>query len=161
SATLYYRSEAMLYENSALLKELKEAYWGEWLDMPLEELPLKEVREKVQFARIVLREVEMASKRRDCDWQLDGRDEGFGLLLPEVQGYRNVGAANAVKARLAIAEKRYDDAIATLRSGFALGRNLADGPTLIHVLVGVAICQIHAVQLEELLQQPEAPNLYW
>jgi hypothetical protein len=161
AATLYYRSEAVLYENSFLLKELKEAFWGEWLEMPVDELPIKQMHEKVQNARIVLREIDLAGKRRDCDWQLDGRDEGIGLLIPDVQGYRNIASANAVKARLAIAEGRVDDAVATLRTGLTMGRHIADGPSMIHVLVGVAICQIHVGQLEDLLQHPDAPNMYW
>ena len=67
----------------------------------------------------------------------------------------------AVKARLEIAEGRFSEAIDTLRSGLTLGRNIAQGPTLIHVLVGIACSQILLKQYEDLIQQPDAPNLYW
>jgi hypothetical protein len=161
AATLYYRAHATLFENSALLKDLKERHWYDWTDTPLDDLPKEEVRRKLNDARHILREVELAGRRRDCDWQLDGRDEGIGLILPEVQGFRNIAAVLAVKARLAIAEGRFDDAVAALRTGLTMGQHISQGPTLIHVLVGVACCQVMLKQAEEFVQQPEAPNLYW
>ena len=161
AATLYYRAHAIFYENSALLKDFKGIHWSEWLELPLDELPREEVRGKLSDARHILREIEIAGRRRDCDWQLDGRDEGFALLLPEVQGYRTFANVLAVKARLAIAEGHCGEAVDSLRSGLTLSRNIAQGPTLIHVLVGIACSQVLLTQYEELIQQPDAPNLYW
>ena len=161
AATLYYRTYALLWENSVLFKDLKEKHWYEWTSMPLDQLPRDEVRQKVQAAKHMIREINLAGRRRDCDWQLDGRSDGIGLLLPEVQGYRTLASVLAVKTRLAIAEGRPDEAIDTLRSGFTFSRNIARGPTLIHVLVGLACSQVLVKQVEELIQQPDAPNLYW
>jgi hypothetical protein len=161
AATLYYRAYAILWENSGLFKDLKEMHWYEWAVMPLGDLPRDEVRRKVNDARHVIREIELAGRRRDCDWQLDGRDDGLALLLPEVQGYRVLATVLAVKARLAMAEGRFADAVETLQSGLTFARNIAQGPTLIHVLVGLACSQIMLRQVEDLIQHPDAPDLYW
>jgi hypothetical protein len=161
AATLYYRSGAMFLEGQAILKELSMEYWDKWATMPLSELPREEVAQKVGWYRNILHEVELGTLRRDCNWQIDNRPEGIGLLLPEVQGFRNYARLLAVRARLAIAERRFDDAIRDIRIGLTLGRHLSEAPTLIHVLVGAAIAQVLLNPLEELVQQPGAPNLYW
>ena len=44
---------------------------------------------------------------------------------------------------------------------FALARHTGEHPTLIGDLVGLAIAQIAISPLEEMLQQPGCPNLYW
>ncbi len=161
AATLYYRAMASFVENSALLKEIREPYWSEWLETPLKDLPMDQVREKLAYARNLLHEVEVASRRKDCDWQIEDRPEGIGLLLPEVQGFRNVAVVLAVRARYEIAQGKWDDAARSLRIGYTVGRHMGQGPTLIHVLVGGAVARIMDGQVETLLQQPEAPNLYW
>ncbi|HUG92516.1 MAG TPA: hypothetical protein VML55_16880, partial [Planctomycetaceae bacterium] len=66
-----------------------------------------------------------------------------------------------LKARLEIAEGRYDDALDTLRTGYALARAVAKPPTLINSLVGVAIASIMHGELRELIAAPGSPNLYW
>jgi hypothetical protein len=161
AAAIYYRGMAFFVENQGLLMEIKEQHWDKWLAMPVDELPRDEVRGKLGAARNLLREFEVGARRRDCDWSLDHRTEGIFLLIPEVQGMRRIGTLLAVRAKLAMAEGHLDEALATLQVGFALGRHLGEGPTFIHVLVGVAIASIMTNQLEEFLQRPGAPNLYW
>jgi hypothetical protein len=161
AAALYYRTEAMFVENRVAFAELGKQYWDDWTAMPLADLPLKEVREKVGYFRTQLKELAVAGRKRDCDWELDGRPEGLALLLPEIQGYRSFARVVAVKARLEMAEGKLDQAITTLQSGLSLGRNLARGPSVIHVLIGAAIQEVMYRRVEELMQQPGAPNLYW
>ena len=110
-----------------------------------------------------LREVDRAARREYCDWDMPQRlrEQGIGLLLPDVQAMRMFATFLAARARLEIAEGQLDKAIYTLRTGFALARHVSDGPTLIQALVGNAIAAVMMTQLEELLQQPGAPNLYW
>jgi hypothetical protein len=159
--TQYYRALSMFVENQALLGELRADYWDSWLNTPLKDLPRKEVADKVSNARYPLRELEIGSKRKQCDWQLENRSEGLGLLIPDVQGFRTVARPIAVRARLFIAEGKYAEACETLQIGYALAHHLGRGPTLIHVLVGMYVARIMTDQVETLLQQPDAPNLYW
>lgn len=161
AAALYYRSLAMFVENSRLLQDLRGEHWSEWLTMSLQELPRQEVKASLDAARSFLREVETAAKRRQCDWELDGRPEGLALLLPEVQAFRLIGMVLAVKVRYEIAEGNFHEALQALQVGFSLARHLGQGPTLIHGLVGMAILNQLIGPLEELLQQPGSPNLYW
>jgi len=161
AATLYYRSGALFLENHDLLLDIKAEHWSQWLEVPSAKLPRQEVSHKLTLARHLLREIELAGRCRHCDWQLEGRSEGAGLLLPEVQTFRQMGTVLAVKARLEIGAGRWAEAAQTLQTGYALARNLARGPTLIHVLVGAAVANLLTSQLEEWVQQPNAPNLYW
>src|SRR5262249_24330567 len=46
-------------------------------------------------------------------------------------------------------------------SGYALCHNYGKATRLIHVLIGAALTQVLDRTLEELIQQPDAPNLYW
>jgi hypothetical protein len=89
------------------------------------------------------------------------RREGIGILLPDVQDMRRIAALLVVRARLEIAEGRYDKALYTLQTGLALARHVGDGVILIQDLVGIAIAQLMIARVEELIQQPDAPNLYW
>ena len=108
-----------------------------------------------------INEIKRASQCEYCDWQLPIREYGFATLLAELQQTRSYARLLAPYARLQIAEGKYDDAIQTLQAGYALGRHVANGPTFVHNLVGCSIVGMMSDQVRELIQQPEAPNLYW
>jgi hypothetical protein len=129
------------------------------LATPLKDLP----RESWVLNSHQLREVDLAARREYCDWQFTERikKEGIGLLLPDVQSLRQFAVLLAYRARLQIAAGQYDQAIYTLRTGMAMGRHVAEAPTFINALVGVAISQLMLKQFEDLIQAPNAPNLYW
>ncbi len=161
AAALYYRSLAMFTENRYLLADFQEDHWDRWFIAPLKELPLKEAGEKVGAARNLLREVELAGRCRQCDWELEGRPERTGLLSPDVRGFRRVAVVLGVRARYDIASAHFPEAVQSLQTGYALARHLGAGPTLNHLLAGEVAANLMTVQLEELAQQPGAPNLYW
>jgi hypothetical protein len=161
AAAHYYRAEALLCDNDELLQDVRSGPWDIWLALPLAELPRQEVRDRLGRIKPLLHEVERGARCRHCDWQLENRPEGIGLLLPDVQGFRRFALILAVQARLEIAEGRYAEALHTLQTGYALARDMSFGPTLIQTLIGVAIASIMDNQLDQLVQQPGAPNLYW
>jgi hypothetical protein len=161
AAALYYRSMAAFAENRPLLDELKGGQWDLWLEMPLDQLPRAEVAAKLAEQQYLLRQLEQAARCKDCDWELAGRPEGIGLLLPEVQTFRAVVRVVAVQARYEVAGGHVEEALRALQPGYAFAHRLGDGQTLIHVLVGAAMAAILDNELEEILQQPGAPNLYW
>src|SRR5262249_22234143 len=45
--------------------------------------------------------------------------------------------------------------------GLALSRHIGDAPTLINALVGMAVAHVMARHVEDFIQTPGAPNLYW
>ncbi len=134
---------------------------SQWGGMPLDELPRDEVRQAVQ-QKSIFDSLRRASRCKDCDWQLPLREGNlFAMLIPEVQQLRNFARLVAAKARLQIAEGEYDEAVETLQIGYAIGQDAAEGETLIHGLVGIAISNIMSRQVQDLIQQPDSPNLYW
>jgi hypothetical protein len=99
---------------------------------------------------------------RACDWQLPiGDGPYYGMLLPEVQQIRNFARILGAQSRYEVAHGDFDAAVETFQSGFALGRHVADGETLVNGLVGIACCGVITRQIQDYVQQPAAPNLYW
>ncbi len=134
----------------------------EWQEMPLAELPLEEMQKTLDENRGVLDDLHLAARCEDCDWQLPLRGRDFTqLLLPTAQSMRHFARLLVLQARLQIARGDFDGAIRTLQTGFAMGRHAAEGPTLVHCLVGRAVCSMMAERVRELIQQPGSPNLYW
>jgi hypothetical protein len=86
---------------------------------------------------------------------------GIGTLIPEVQDMRRLARLLALRARLDILEGHTDRAVRDLQTGFAAARHAADNPNLICSLVGMALTAVTAKELDLLLSQPKAPNLYW
>jgi hypothetical protein len=130
------------------------------LAMPLKELPAQELQE---YGRTVLLQADRAARLQTPDWQilLKLRADGIGLLLPDVQQMRGLARALQVRFRAEVALGRFDDAIRTAKTMFAMSRHLGEHPTLIGDLVGIAIGSITIEPLEEILRQPGCPNLYW
>jgi hypothetical protein len=128
--------------------------------MPLKELPAKELQD---YGGSALRQADWAARLDKPDWQilLQCKTEGIGLLLPDVQQMRKLALALKVRFRAEVALGRFDDAIRTAKTMFALARHLDEHPTLIGDLVGIAIATIAIGPLDEMLEQPGSPNLYW
>ena len=135
-----------------------------WLDTPLESLPRGEVREELERYSEALGYVDIAARRERCDWDAPVREEGrnvFGILLPEVQSARTAAWLVALRARLHMAEENYDGAVASLRTGYALARHVAEQPFFISGLVGTSVVGTMNGQLQAMLAQPDVPNMYW
>ena len=110
-----------------------------------------------------LRAVDRAARLEKPDWQIlvQLQKEGFNLLLPDLQKMRELAAVLQARFREEVAQQRFDDAIVTAKTMFALARHTGEHPTIIGDLVGIAIATIAIAPLEELLEQPGCPNLYW
>src|SRR5262249_36099557 len=72
-----------------------------------------------------------------------------------------IAAALQARFREEIAQDRLDDAIVTAKTMFALSRHMGEHPTMIGDLVGIAIAMVTIAPLEEMLERPGCPNLYW
>jgi hypothetical protein len=130
------------------------------LTMPLKELPAQDLKEYGHYA---LSKADWAARLDNPDWQvlLKLKAEGIELLLPEVQQIRSLARALQVRFRTEIAQCRFDDAIRTAKTMFAIARHLGEHPTVIGDLVGMAIASMTISHLDEMLEQPGCPNLYW
>jgi hypothetical protein len=111
----------------------------------------------------MLHEVDRAARRSFIDWEMTDRvrEDGIGLLLPDVQSMREFARMLAVRARLELADGQFEKAAYTFQTGLQMGRHVSDAPTLIQSLVGAAITAVTLDQVEEWTRTPGSPNLYW
>ncbi|MBN1910094.1 MAG: hypothetical protein JW818_10170 [Pirellulales bacterium] len=134
---------------------------SEWTRAPLAELRSDNVKNAWNFTW-VFQTLDRAARCAQCDWQLPiGEGNYYTILLPQTQETRVFARLLAVRARIQIARGEYDEAVRTLRNGFALGRHVSNQETLVSGLVGVTNAEIICEQVETFIQQPDAPNLYW
>jgi hypothetical protein len=141
----------------------------EWLwdkdgnDVPLADLPRKRAREVLNRYRLALELADLAARRAECDWDLPplATQDFQQILLLEVQSVRLLADLLRLKVRLDIAGHRYAEAIHSLQTGFALARHVGGGPSSLHALVGLAVTAIMTAKTSELIQQPDAPLLFW
>jgi hypothetical protein len=161
-ALFYQRSHSPDWWSTILrLKILENEKIDRWLDVPLEKLPRKEMTFLENFGG--LREIDLAARHEFCNWEMTDRvrAEGIALTLPDYQTFRTCGALLGARCRLEMADGKIDKSVYTLQTGFKFSRDVANAPTLIQALVGMAIAQQMADRVEDLMQRPNGPNLYW
>jgi hypothetical protein len=131
-----------------------------WLTMPLHELPVKELHD---YGAVPLRQADYAARLDAPDWQTLHRlrRDGATALLPELSQMRLLATALQVRWRVELAERRFDDALRTAQTMFALSRHLGEYPTDIASLVAILVSRMSLAGLEEMVQQPGCPSLYW
>jgi len=136
-----------------------------WMQAPLGDPREKELRPKadgLSSKNALFSDMEHAARFEWCDWELPFHEGSvIEMRLPELQQTRTYGRMLSTRARLQIAEGKYDEAVRTLQTGFALARDVSKGQTLIHGLVGTAIASMMADRIQEMIQQSNSPNLYW
>jgi hypothetical protein len=130
------------------------------LAMPLGELPARELED---YGQAALAQADWAARLDNPDWQilLKLKRDGVSTLLPDVQQLRSLTKALKVRFRGEVALGHFDDALRSAKTMFALARHLGEHPTFIGTLVGIATASMAMDPLEEMLQQPGCPNLYW
>ncbi len=130
------------------------------LAKPLEEPEEPLTREIPQSA---LAQADRAARLDNPDWQilLKIKKDGVNTLLPDVQALRGVARALQARFRTEVTRGQIDDALRTAKTMFAMARHTGEHPTLIGELVAIATANMAVSPLEELLEQPGCPNLFW
>jgi hypothetical protein len=130
------------------------------LKMPLDALPADELK---GYGGSALQHADWAARLDQVDWQilLKLKADGIGTLIPDVQQMRLLASALKVRFRAEVAQRRFDNALRTAQTLFAMSRHLGQHPTFVGNLVGIAVAAQATVSLEEMLGQPGCPNLYW
>ena len=130
------------------------------LVMPLKELPAQGLQ---VHGGSRCSQADRAARLDTPDWQilLKLKADGICVLIPDVQQLRPLAAALKVRFRAEVALGRFDDAIRTAKTLFAMSRHLGEHPTFVGNLVGIAVAYQAIGPLEEMLEQPGCPNLYW
>jgi hypothetical protein len=169
AAVLYNKTFA---EQTAFLTEYYKGDLREkidkWLEVSLSDPREKELRKPWESIATVFRggsmfdSLDRGARCESCDWQLPLREqEFFSILLPELQQTRTYAQLLTTKARLEIADGKFDDALRTLQTGYGLARHVGQGSTLVNALVGVAASGMISKRVEDWVQQRGSPNLYW
>ncbi len=140
------------------------ANWKQWMNVPLDQFPVADARKFVGLWSRQLDQIGFGAHRKTCDWNYtlpEQRLDRIDVVLSDATAMRQWARLLAIKARLEIAERKYDEAIHTIETGMAFARHIAEGPFLINGLVGMAGAYVMLPEVEELIAQPGAPNLYW
>jgi hypothetical protein len=131
-----------------------------YLSMPLAQLAAEDLR---NYGGSALTQADWAARLDTPDWEVLRRvqSEGLDLLLPELDPLRILATALQVRFRGRVALQRYDEASRAAATMFALARHLGESPTRAANLVGLATANLALDTMEEMVQQPGCPNLYW
>jgi hypothetical protein len=161
AAIFYYRALVLMpRDEKSQFSDAQEA----WLELPVAEMPQDEVQKWLAPYQQSLYELQRAAVRETCNWGLQLRDldglEAIMFQLPELQEVRQLARMLRLKSRLELAQRRFDDALNTLRLGYSMARDVGRAPTLIHGLVGIAIgSQMNQSVVDWV--RAGGPNLYW
>ena len=104
---------------------------------------------------------------RDLQWEggpwrgrVDGPD-AYLFQLGEIQESRLIARLLMLKARVHLIDRDFDAASKTILIGFRLSYLIGQGDSVIQNLVSVAISAMMRIVIEEMIQTPGSPNLYW
>jgi dipeptidyl aminopeptidase/acylaminoacyl peptidase len=133
---------------------------SKYLAMPLADIRASKLRD---YGGGALRQADWAARLDSPDWQVLRRvqNDGINLQLEELQPLRLLAAALKVRFRVMVADRRFDEALRTAQTMFALARHLGEYPTEVGNLLGIDVAHQALDALEEMVQQPGCPNLYW
>ncbi len=130
------------------------------------DIPLDKLKNASAMFIGIRNHMRRASTCRYSDWglaveDLRGIDETIGFLLPSVQETRSMARAMMLQLRLAIIEKRHEDAVELLRITYKLGQDVNEMGFLVSGLVGIAEVGMANNGVMQLISSDDAPNLYW
>jgi hypothetical protein len=159
AVVLYYRAFSPEWQVA-----IKQPDFWKWVEKWAED-KTKPPPAELDFARyfLALKELDLGARRAHCDWEMIDRlrKDGIMMLLPDIQSFRTYSVLLSARARFEMLDRKYDESLYTLQTGFTLSRHVSEGPTLIQALVGAAMTRQMIDEVEQLIQQPDAPNLYW
>jgi hypothetical protein len=147
-------------QNDEWKQRLSDA--ADWLDLPLDQCPVDDIRTFLDAFHGVTDQLSAAACRTDCNWEyvLENQDPLL-IPLPDAQFMRAYARLLAVKARFELSTGDLNGSIGSLQAGMALGQHVTKGPFLVSRLIGKAVSGQMLILIDELVQQPGAPNLYW
>jgi hypothetical protein len=132
-----------------------------WLTIPLDRLPLAQVESYIEPYTAALRALELGARRQYCQWQLEDhlRQEDMSILLEECGRYRHLLAIVRLRMRYHLARSDIQTAWRDWQTGWQFGRDVAQSPTLIRMLVGIALLSQMLDSTHDWIQLPQGFNL--
>jgi hypothetical protein len=135
--------------------------FSDYLDLPLDDPKL--LSKNNVFAASFYRALKRAAFKRTAEWEYPIGEEPFAtIILSDVQGSRDiVGNGLSVWIRQHIARGQLAEAREAILVGLAVSRHYSRTPFLITQFVCAHLDSMLMTRIEELLSQPDCPNLYW
>lgn len=168
AATEYYRAVVALRATTELRKQeqqfLSEA--GEAAEGDVyQKVPREKLLAWIKGHERPLQDAAAGARREFCDWDLRLQDlRGMRTLtytLEEFQEMRTIVRVLDQRTRLELEDGKFDAAADSLQTSFQIARDLAQPPSVICGLVGVATGNVACVRVEQWISTPHSPNLYW
>jgi hypothetical protein len=162
----YHRALAdMQHVHEPLYKEFGDEYQS-WFHVPLEQFPKQDAREAAEsFEGLVRNYLRDAIRRTYADWgfqeELLRGEETISFLLPEIHATRSLGRMLGIRARVAVLDGRYADAVESFAIAFEMGRDISTTKFLVGDLVAIATVGSMEYAVEEFIASEGSPNLYW
>ena len=119
--------------------------------MTLPELAKEQLR---NYGGSALTQADWAARLTTADWDPEPR-------APELPAFRVLAQSLQVRFRGEVARQDFDNAIRTAKTMLGFARHLSENPNLEANRLGLEVAELALDTLEEFLQQPGAPNLYW
>lgn len=175
SAPYYYRAMLDLPDRMQSAKKIYDYtaadidnwYAGDVDTVPLDKMPKDKLRDFVNtgIGGAIEDQLVEAAHRRQCDFELGFTEirgpELISVLLEEFQRSRELNRMLGLRTRLEVAERRYDDAVRTIRMNYRLAHDFGSVPFLVSGLIGIAEAGVTNATVCELIASPNSPNLYW
>jgi hypothetical protein len=154
---------AILYLDSVLLlnSETREKIQNAHEAYETDKKTFSSIADSIE-ASSALKEVELAGRRIDCNWESPFREMGAETLLPHLEPLlKGVGRLLSVRAHRQIQKGKTDEAIKTIRLGYEMSDKIGREGTLVSALVALAVAGMMDDCVVELANRPESPNLFW
>ena len=134
---------------------------SDWIQKNPDEVNWDEVENHLASYVASMRELLRGSKMTECDWNLPMKEQGYMTLLPHLAPMKNLGRLIILQAKLDFYRGNVEQALDCIGACFRIAQHIAKGGTLIEGLVANAVIQQAIQALEEFMQSPDCPNLYW
>lgn len=155
AAPLYQEAIQTLPDRS----QLKQ--FSEWRKTPIEQLPFKQVEAELQKYKTNLDLVARAARCKQCNWPARTPGQVTNAEMEEIGQYRQLAFMLDVRARIEAAQGNYSEAVNTLKTAISMGRRHGYSQILTQGISGVATATLALKQVDNLVQDSNAPNLYW
>lgn len=104
--------------------------------------------------------LEHAANCEKCDWN-NHFEDGLNMHMPGLTELKRIARLVALEARVEVAKGNYARAIELLSYNYSLAEDLGKGKSVIQALTGMAIAFISNEIVEDIVLQPDCPNLFW
>jgi hypothetical protein len=139
--------------------------YQEWVADDANRPSARKLSDAVQVLQNVYHELHEMALCEDTKWDHRIRDrhgvDMYGYLLEDVQESRLLARLLRLKISHHLNRGEFDEAISAITDGHHLAAFIGQGETLIQRLVGIACVAMMRDGIEEAIQTPGCPNLYW